>query len=206
MPCLTPDEKTRRPPALRRTGGAVLVLAFSLGLAGCAAPPLPSYDLDSASTQGLRLRALRGTLAVDTPEADETIDSDRVLVRAAANQLAYLSDARWSERLPALVQSRLIETFQNAHQLKSVGRPGDLANYSLQLELRSFEIDATASEARVDIAVVLRSRRTSRPVAAHIFAARAPAPATANGAAAAALGAALSEVMRSIVAWTNTQI
>ncbi|MDE2362565.1 MAG: membrane integrity-associated transporter subunit PqiC [Hyphomicrobiales bacterium] len=190
---------------LSRLPVVTLALLGALSLPGCGASQLASYDLASIQPAHTA-RPLRGALVVSDPIADEAVDSDRIVVRTDANSLAYLSDARWTDRLPDLVQERLIGTFQNARLLKFVGHPGDPSDYSLEVTIRKFEIDVQTSLARVELAVRLLSRLTNKPIAARLFAATAPAPTTANGAAANALDSALGQVMRQIVAWTAQQI
>lgn len=185
---------------------ALVALACALSLGACSSGPLPSYELTAAPEKGVRAQALRGALVVEQPSADDSLDSERILVRTEDSKLAYLSDARWSDRLPDLVQSRLIASFQNAKLTRTVGRPGDPSDYALQADIRKFEIDVVAGLARIELAVRILSTKTNRPLAARMFSATAPAPTTANGAAAAALDKALADIMRSTVAWTATQI
>ncbi len=192
----------RRSPLLR----AVVVAGLAGSLGGCNSAALTSYDLLAAPSVSSRKGVIRGALTVGEPRTDNVLDSDRIVVRTGATELAYLSDAQWSERLPALVQNRLIATFQNAHFLRLVGRPGDPSDYDLIVDLRRFEIDTTTNQARVEMAVRILGAGKGRAVAGKVFTASAPAPHTANSAAAAALDAALANVMRAIVAWTAAAI
>jgi cholesterol transport system auxiliary component len=190
----------------RGVARAFAVLMLAAGLAGCGAPALTSYDLVAIPSAGPRAGAIRGVLAIAEPTSDEAFNSTRIVVRAEPNQLAYLTGAQWSERLPALVQSRLIGSFENARFLKSVTRPGGASDYDLSTEIRRFEIDVATGEARVEIAAKILSDRSGRPMIARVFTAAAPAPRTADGAAAAALDEALGKVMRDIVTWTAKAI
>lgn len=176
------------------------------GLAGCGSPQLASYDLASARVGGLRANAVRGVLAVNIPHADSSLDTDRILIREGGDRLAYLAGAKWADSLPGLLQSRLIGTFENARQLKAVGRPGKSSDYSLSTDIRKFEVDVTTGEARVELVARIFSDQTGRPLAAKIFSASAPAPSTAGGAAARALDEALGDVLRRIVLWTVSTV
>ena len=184
---------------------AALALLVALPLAGCNSAPLASYDLASI-VPSHKARPLRGSLVVARPTSDDAVDSERIVVRTDRSTLAYLSDARWSDRLPDLLQERLIGAFQNARLLKYVGHAGDPSDYSLELNIRKFEIDVQDSKASVELAARLISRKTNKPLSAKMFSATAPAPTTANGAAASALDAALAQVMRQIVDWTARQV
>jgi len=95
--------------------------------AACASSPPATYDLTPAPAIFAAL-AGRGQLAVLRPDAIQPADSDRIVVRYDPQSVAYLTGAQWADKLPSLVQSRLIESFQNAHLLREVGRPGMLAD------------------------------------------------------------------------------
>jgi cholesterol transport system auxiliary component len=185
----------------------VAIIASAFALEGCAgSTTLTSYDLASATPSHVRAGGLKGVLAVAEPNAQSSYDSTRIVVRTGPDELAYLSGAQWTEPLPRLIQERLIETFDNAKLLKLVGRPGILSEYSLHTDLRRFEIDVTSDQARVEIAARLVNDKTGLPIAAQVFSATAPAPHTADGAAAQALDAALRDAMRRIVVWSTAKI
>jgi cholesterol transport system auxiliary component len=177
-------------------------LPFPL-LAACSSAPLATYDLTPA--EGFAARAGRGQLAVLLPDATLPADSDRIVVRTNPQSVAYLSGAQWADKLPSLVQSRLIESFQNAHLLRAVGRPGMLADVSLQTSIRRFELDAARSAAIVEISAQIIGP-SGRIVGGRIFAANVPAPPSDPAAVASALDAALAKVMREIVIWTAPKI
>ncbi|HUZ91730.1 MAG TPA: ABC-type transport auxiliary lipoprotein family protein [Methylocella sp.] len=181
----------------------VLLAGFSL-LAACASAPLVTYDLTPAAG-GFAARAGRSQLVVLQPEATLPANSDRIVVRFDPQSVAYLTGAQWADKLPALVQSRLIESFQNAHLLREVGRPGMLADFSLQTGIRRFELDAGRSTAIVEISAQILSP-SGRIVAARLFSDNVPVASQDPAAVAAALDAALAQVMRDIVIWTAPKI
>ncbi|MGH6869716.1 MAG: ABC-type transport auxiliary lipoprotein family protein [Methylocella sp.] len=178
-------------------------LTFAL-LAACSSVPPATYDL-TAATGGFAARAGRGQLAVLLPDATLPADSDRIVVRTNPQSVAYLSGAQWADKLPSLVQSRLIESFQNAHLLRAAGRPGMLADFSLQTSVRRFELDAARGEAVVEISAQIIAS-SGRIVGGRLFAAHVPAPSSDPAAVAGALDAALAKVMREIVIWTAPKI
>ena len=201
-----------RVTTLRGTGRSLsrLLLATALLglLAGClgGGDPMSTYDL-SAPSVARAARAPRGLLVVADPTATSPFDTDRVVVRTGADQLAYLKGAQWTDRLPHLVQNRLVQTFDSARLMKSVARPQDglSADYRLLVDIWRFEIDAATGEATVQISTKIVADRTGRIVAGEIFEAHAPGSAADGQAATAALDAALSEVMSKIVAWVGAK-
>jgi cholesterol transport system auxiliary component len=190
--------------ARRRRRFPVLLagLPFLL-LAACSSAPRATYDLTPA--EGFAARAGRGQLAVLLPDATLPADSDRIVVRTNPQSVAYLSGAQWADKLPSLIQSRLIETFQNARLLRAVGRPGMLADFSLQTSIRRFELDAARSEAVVEISAQIIGP-SGRIVDGRIFAANGPVPPGDPAVVASALDTALAKVMREIVIWTAPKI
>jgi cholesterol transport system auxiliary component len=182
---------------------AVDLAGLSL-LAACSSAPLTTYDLTPAAG-GFAARAGRGQLAVLQPEAILPANSDRIVVRSDPQSVAYLTGAQWADRLPSLVQSRIIESFQNAHLLREVGRPGMLADFSLQTGIRRFELDAAQSAAIVEISAQILSQG-GRIIAARLFSDNVPVASQDPGVVAAALDAALAQVMRDIVIWTAPKI
>ncbi|MBS7698021.1 MULTISPECIES: ABC-type transport auxiliary lipoprotein family protein [unclassified Chelatococcus] len=194
---------TRR-QAIGRCGWALraLSLMVTLGLGACASPPPPTFDL-TAPSSGLSARGGR-QLAVTEPVALETLNSQQIVVHDRAGAVSSLTGAQWSDRLPVLVQTRLIQTFTNAGQLRRVGRPGDGTIAALQLatELRQFYITAGTGEAVVQIAARIIDASTGQVVSARVFTAKVPVAGTLSGpAGAAALNEALGIVLRDIVRW-----
>jgi cholesterol transport system auxiliary component len=190
---------------LDRVGWALLLagLSFSV-LASCSSAPRTTYDLSPASGD-FAARAGRGQLAVSRPDAILPADSDRIVVRTDPQSVAYLTGAQWADKLPSLVQSRLIDSFQNAHLLRAVGRPGMLADVSLQTSIRRFELDAARGEAAVEISAQIVNQ-SGRIIAGRLFSGNVPVASTDPAVVAAALDAALAQVMRDIVIWTAPKI
>jgi len=180
-----------------------LFAGFSL-LAACASSPPATYDLTPAAGD-FAARAGRGQLAVLRQDAIQPADSDRIVVRYDPQSVAYLTGAQWADKLPSLVQSRLIESFQNAHLLREVGRPGMLADFNLQTSIRRFELDTAQSAAVVEISAQILSQ-SGRIIAGRLFSGTVPVSSSEPAVVAAALDAALAQVMRDIVIWTAPKI
>jgi cholesterol transport system auxiliary component len=187
--------------ALYARSSAVL---FCMALVGCGSAPLATFDL-SAPRSGISSRTVGAQVIVTEPVAVAPLDTDRIIVRSPDAGMSLLKDAQWSDRLPQLVQSRLIQTFENGKSLRAVGRPGDkiIADYSLVSEIRKFEIDAASGEAVVEMSVKLVGERNGRIVAARIFDNRSPGSATDGAAASASLDRAMGAVLRDIVGWAS---
>jgi len=183
------------------------VLGCALLLASCGASPLATFDLSAPTTSGVKQRSSRGVLVIPEPSAQSPADGDRIVVRTGASAVAVVKGAQWTERLPRLLQSRLIQTFENARLLRSVSRPGDgvAPDHALVWDVRRFEMDATTGQAVVDLSVKVLDP-SGQVQAAQIFTAQAPGDATQGETASAALDAASNNVLRQIVVWASARI
>ena len=189
-------------PALRLP---FVALALSLALAGCGGGAAPTtFDLSAPSDFG-RVGGSRATLIVAEPTTVQALDSDRMIVRDGSGSLSFLGGAQWADRVPRLVQTRLIQTFENGSRIGSVSRPGERIVPDLQLntDIRSFNIDAPSGQAVVEITAKLVGDRNGKIQRAKLFSARVPSAAGDGAAAAQALDRALSQVMIEIVRWAG---
>jgi cholesterol transport system auxiliary component len=192
--------------------GALSTLAVALSACAVLFPGKPpeTFDLRAPSNLTTRPGALRGVLVVATPTAIQALDSQRIVARSAGGQISYVPDAQWSDRLTSLVQARMIDAYENAGQLRAVGRPGDRLNadYDLLSNIRNFGIDAAAGPpaAVVDIAVRIVDDHAGRVVAGKVFTARVPVGAVTGPAATAGLQQALKIVLDELVRWTVARV
>lgn len=184
---------------------AVVLGGMSLALLAACSAPRTVFDLTTVSENFTARLGRPGQLAVAEPTAIFPVESDRIAVRAADDSVSYLAGAQWSNNLPRLIQTRLIQSFENAHLLRSVGRPGIAADYTLKTDLRRFELDVARSQTVVEIAAQL-VKADGRILAGRIFSANMPVAADEGATVAKALDLALSMAMRQIITWTAPQI
>lgn len=119
--------------------------------------------------------------------------------------MSVLKGAQWADRLPRLIQARLVQAFENVGHKAAVGRPGDriAADRLLTLDIRAFEIDADRGVAVVSISAKLVTDSSGRVGAARVFNAQEAAGVVEGATAAQALDAALSRILIDIVGWTG---
>nr|WP_255616416.1 ABC-type transport auxiliary lipoprotein family protein [Microvirga puerhi] len=170
----------------------------------CSSGPAPTtYDLSAPTS---RIRGAAGVqLLVNEPAALQALSTQQILVKDASGAITFLGGGQWADNLPRLIQTKLINTFENASQLKGVSRPSSGAVGDVQLisELRRFEIATPNNEAVVEIAVKIVNDANGRIVNGRIFRGYAPAPAVDAANAARSLDEALSTVMLDIVRWVS---
>lgn len=171
---------------------------------GPAAQPPAIYDLTPAKDFPSNEKAIKSQLVVPDPNALILFDSQKILTRSADGTYGSISNAQWADNLPKLMQARLVQSFENAHQLDMVSRPIDTLNpaYRLETSIRSFQI---ASEPTPQAVVEVTARLVSDKgdvAAARVFSANAPAKSLKAADAVAALDEAFTKVATEMVKWT----
>lgn len=177
-----------------------------LGLLGCGmaagggkAPA--TYDLVAPRSFAGTARAAPWQLVVYEPTAVHALETDRLMVRPRADQVSYYKGVAWSDRLPRLVQARLIESFQNSGAVRAVSNVS--GQFGLATELRAFQVDVSSGRAtaEVDIFAKLINTGSGRVVATKGFSARVPAKTDAPADVIAALNQAFTEVVQDTTTW-----
>ena len=182
-----------------------LALLAALPVAACGGGPAPStFDL-TAPRQGLRpTGSSRSVIVVAEPTAVFALDSERIVIRTSGGELTYLPRAQWSDRLPRLVQTRLIQTFENAGRV-GVGRPVDRLSgaYQLILDIRAFEVREATRDAFVEIAVKLVRGGAGSVLGARLFSASMAVSEIEGARVSQALDQSLCRVLADMTAWVN---
>lgn len=126
----------------------IAVLAvLSFLAAGCALPgggePPQLYTLTPKSTFETSLPRVDWQLVVERPVASAGINTQRIAVQRSPVTLDYFARASWTDQAPALVQTLLIESFENTGKIRAVTRESSQlrADYVLQTELREFQAE-----------------------------------------------------------------
>lgn len=191
----------------QRVEGLIAGLEKLTGSGAATAGPA-IYDLAAATSFPTLDKTIKGQLVVADPSAIILFDSQKILIRDGAGTYSNVSNAQWADNLPKLVQARILQSFENAHQLSSVSRPLDqlTAEYRLELAIRSFQIAMEPSpNAVVDVTARLLSEKGT-VASARTFTVSIPAKSTDAGDAVAALNQAFSQVAGEIVVWTVGEI
>jgi phospholipid/cholesterol/gamma-HCH transport system substrate-binding protein len=175
-------------------------------LAGTGTPKRgpPIYDLSAATAFPQIDKTIKAQLVVPDTGALILFDTQKILIRGGDGTYSTIDNAQWADNLPKLIQARVVQSFENAHQLSAVSRPLDqlTAEYRLELAIRSFQIDAEPSaKAVVDLTARLVNDK-GVVTGARQFTASIPAKSTEGPDAAAALSEAFAKVAGEIVLWT----
>jgi cholesterol transport system auxiliary component len=210
-----------RPPLARR-GFLTLVAGFGTALAtgGCSPVRLltsgrpPSlYTLTPAKEFAAGLPRAAWQLLIETPLANSAVDTPRIALGQVGNRLTYYADANWIDTGPDMIQSLLVESFENSRRIVAVGaeRSGLRADFILKTDLRDFQATVldedgkSPPEARVRINAKLVRMPRRNIIASDTFEATIRAQTPSLRDVVAAFDRAAETVLRRIVEWTLQQ-
>lgn len=182
------------------------ILLGSMGLSAClSSPPPDTYEISASAVAPSTGGSTRAQILLPEPTAIKTLDSERIVVKPTPYTIEYLGNSQWSDRLPRMVQLRLLQRFENTGRIGAVGLPGQglAIDYQLILEIRRFEINVLGSPtAQVEISVKALNDRNGNVVRTQVFSAQSAVIGTTNADFVAALDRAFDQVSTEIVAWT----
>jgi cholesterol transport system auxiliary component len=196
--------------ALLRLAAVVLApaaTACSSLIPGSGAPP-QLYVLVRKTTFPPDLPSVSRQLLVDTPATPAEIDTARIALTRTPTTIDYFANAAWSDRAPAMVQSLLIESFEQTRKIPSVARDSAVlrADYILMPELRRFEARYENGEAPPTVLVRMLTRLVKMPertiIGDDLAEGRETAAANTMDAIVEAYNEALGSVMKRLVTWT----
>ncbi len=206
---------------LRPNRRALLGLALLASLAGCSpvrllngGRPPRLYLLTPARDFVAGLPRVPWQLLVETPLANSAIDTPRIALGETANRITYFAEANWADTGPDMIQTLLVESFENSRRIVAVGveRSGLRADFVLKTDLRDFQAvydggdpTTTAPEARVRVNAKLVRMPRRNIVAGETFEAQVRASSPALSHVIAAFDEATGAVLRRIVEWTLQQ-
>jgi cholesterol transport system auxiliary component len=183
-------------------------LSACTGIIPGTGEPLKLYTLTPKSTYGAGLPTVEWQLVVETPVAPAGINTNRIALSHSPITLDYFAGATWTDSAPAMVQTLLVESFENTGRIVAVGREsvGLRADYVLKIELREFQAEYASPEAPPIVHIRVISKLVRMPmreiVASHMTEQKAQAAANTLDAVVAAFDEALGPVLKEIVTWT----
>jgi cholesterol transport system auxiliary component len=147
----------------------ILLILFIL-IPGCSplklpGPPPDLYNLTPKSTFDEGLPEVRKQLIIEEPVAAGGLDTSRMALRPHATQLQFYADARWTERAPKMVQTLLVESFENTNKIISVGRQsiGLRSDFTLKTELREFQVEQSPDSENMSVRVRINAKLVQQP-------------------------------------------
>ena len=193
---------------LKLAGCGLVSLCLMLG--GCAAipgfgpPPVDAYDLAAPVSPVAGRRLSRTQILVPEPSALKLLDGQDIAIRQPDGALQLLGGARWSDRLPRLVQEELVKAYHRSGRLGGVGTPGEglAVDYQVIVDIHAFEVRPTAALAHVELFVRVLDDRTGVVRASRDFVTDARIVGNGGQAFVAALDQAFKAAVADIVDWS----
>jgi len=144
-------------------------------------------------------------LVVEEPLANGGLNTARIALRPNHLEVKYFADARWTERAPKMVQTLLVESFENTGRIVSVGRQviGLRSDFNLKTELREFQVEEFGGRkvrVRINAKLVTQPRQTI--VASQSFESTREIAGKTMAASIRAWDSALGDVLKQVVMWT----
>jgi phospholipid/cholesterol/gamma-HCH transport system substrate-binding protein len=170
---------------------------------GGSAKPAPRI-FDIAAARDFPPRSDPGAaIIIDDPTTVSALDAQRVMKRGEGDEFTAFPDTQWSDALPKLVQSRLIQSLENAGRTK-VARPLDNveADHHLVTEIRSFQVTGTPPQADVELSARVVGEG-GKLLDAKIFHASVPLDSDTPQAAAVAFNRAFGTAATDLVNWVS---
>jgi len=186
-----------------RIEGLIAGLEKLAGTGENAKKPNTTFDL-IAPKEFPAIKDITAQMTVPDLNATLVYDTQRMLIRGEDGTYKTVDGAEWADNLPKLVQAKIVQSFENAKQLKSVSRPIDdvQPEYKLELGLRGFQIvPGQTPNALVEFSARLIGDK-GEVKDARIFTVTEPAQSLDAAQAAAALNRAFAKAAQELVAWT----
>ncbi|MBV8890029.1 MAG: membrane integrity-associated transporter subunit PqiC [Alphaproteobacteria bacterium] len=198
---------------IRQRGRNIAAVALGLAVAGCASlftgEPKHLYRVTPKSTFSSGLAHVSAQLLIDVPTAQAGLDSDRIALTRSPVSLDYFADSQWTDRAPLVVQTALLESFENSRAVVAIDRESAAlrADFVLASELRHFEAEYPADpEAPPRVWVTLIVRLIKMPereiIAQRTVTRQEPASANEIEPIVLAFDEALGAAMKEVVIWT----
>ncbi|TBW38644.1 hypothetical protein EYW49_08055 [Siculibacillus lacustris] len=150
----------------------VAVIGLATGLSACSmlggSTPLETFDFSPPAASARAAAGRQLQVLVPDPIADKALDGDRIVVRSADNEIANYAGAQWADRLPRLIQSRLVATLDASGRVRAAMRPGlgVASDRQALLEIRSFEYRSAEKVVVAALALKVMDDRSGRILAA----------------------------------------
>jgi cholesterol transport system auxiliary component len=199
---MTPKLPTRR---------ALLSAALAAPLAACSLPgggdPPQLYTLTPKSTFPSDLPRADWQIAIELPIAAGGLDTARIALQRTPVTLDFFARAAWTDTAPRMIQTLLIESFENTGKIVGVSRDSAALrpDFVLKIDLREFQAEYFDSgHPKVHVRLALRLvRMPERTIVASFSHAEQVAAGRGDlRAIAEAFDEALGRVMRRTVEWT----
>ncbi|MEQ9520414.1 MAG: ABC-type transport auxiliary lipoprotein family protein [Parvibaculum sp.] len=165
----------------KKLSRVLMMAVIAAWISGCALASVASEDAPSIFVLttpvvdfGAAPTMLPLQIVVDEPYAPAALNANRIVFQPSANEIGYLGGARWSDRVPLMVQVLLVDALDRSGRFQAVGRKavGMRSDYLVRVSVTSFGVlkgDGEADKVVVDFKTQLVRRFSDDIVAAERF-------------------------------------
>ncbi|MGI4851909.1 MAG: ABC-type transport auxiliary lipoprotein family protein [Janthinobacterium lividum] len=174
-------------------------------------PPRPqNVPLELTYQKFSDIKTVAWSLAIEKPLTSPSLDSKRMIVHLKSpgqiSDLQPLEGVEWPDRLPSLVQQKMISAFEYSDKILAVGHTDEdfYADYALQIDLKKAEIDLTTDnhQACFEISAKLIRQKDRQIIARQTFYQTKDTTASSQKDFVDAYSRALENIIHQITAWT----
>ncbi len=192
------------------TAASLAVLLAGCGSIGGPKTEVKIYSPATAVTVDPSWPKVDWSLSLGVQAANTMLDSPRIAVRPSANEMQTYKGARWADNAPDLLQTALVEAFEDSGRVPSVMRVGGgsvRGDFGLWIEVRQFETVYAGGEpeAVIEVQARLVQLRGGGLVASKRFRHAVPSRTPAVEDVVTAFGDAMSALGTDLVTWTLTE-
>jgi cholesterol transport system auxiliary component len=194
-----------------RRWGVVLIATLCTGCGLLSeVPKRQLYRVNPTVSFAAALPHVAAQLLVAVPNAPAGLDTARIALSRSPVSLDYFADAEWTDRVPLLVQSAIVDGFEGSKVVPAVGRDsaGLRADFIIETDIRDFSAvyDSPGGSPRVSVAINVKLIKIPerRIIAQTSTARRQPAAANAVPEIVRAFDVALGAVVEEVVRWAVT--
>jgi cholesterol transport system auxiliary component len=144
---------------------AALVVSGGCNVLEIPGPAPDLYNLTPKSTFSNSLPEIKKQLTIEEPLASGGLDSNRIALYPHSTRLKFFANARWSERAPKMLQTLLVESFENTNKIVAVGRQsiGLRSDFTLKTEVREFQVEHNGEAETYVVRVRINAKLVQQP-------------------------------------------
>ena len=170
------------------------------------APRKTIYDLRAVADFPEPRKELRGQLAIPEPTAVVMLQTQRFLFAPGVERDGF-AEAQWSDALPALLQAKLLQSFENFDIAHAPSRDGSDADRRLLIDLRAFRLGGVLDDIVAEISFSAKlADKSGHVVAARVFSVSTKLDRVDPAGAVAAFNDGFANVARDLVTWTAASL
>ena len=171
---------------------------------GSSAPPKVIYDLNPAKEFDAPKKSIKSQFIIPEPTTILLYDTQRIIFVPSGNDPPGFSNAQWSDSLPKLIQTKLIQSFENYDSAHAplAALEGSQADYQLIIDIRAFQVNMTSEPvAEISLSAKLLGKN-GRLITSRVFTEKNKLSTIDAATATAAFSRTFEALSKNVVAWT----